>query len=100
MNINLKDVIITSKDGTTFLQVKECHIRGAQIKYLRIPDAILESVLQKQEQHEKRTAHSVGGGRGRGQATRGGTQDFRGNRSTGRGGSSSRGGKVGGRGFI
>ncbi len=102
MNINLKDVIITSKDGSKFLQVKECHIRGAQIKYLRIPDSILENVVLKQEQYEKRNS-GMGGGRGRGQNVRGTAQqqDYRGNRNTSRGGgNASRGGKAAGRGLI
>ena len=40
MNIYLKEVICTSKDGDKFWRIAECYIRGSTIKYLRIPDEV------------------------------------------------------------
>ena len=36
MNLNLKDVICTSKDGDRFWKMGECYIRGSAIKYMRV----------------------------------------------------------------
>jgi len=38
MNITLRDVFLTSKDGEQFWNLAECYIRGNTIKFLRIPD--------------------------------------------------------------
>ena len=35
MNINLREVICTSRDGDKFWRMPECYIRGSTIKYLR-----------------------------------------------------------------
>ena len=40
MNINLREVICTSRDGDRFWRMPECYIRGSTIKYLRIPDEV------------------------------------------------------------
>ena len=44
MNINLKDVVCTSRDGDRFWKLNECYVRGNSIKYLRIPDEIISLV--------------------------------------------------------
>ena len=44
MNINLKDVVCTSRDGDRFWKLNECYVRGNSIKYLRIPDEIISIV--------------------------------------------------------
>lgn len=44
MNINLREVICTSKDGDKFWRMQECYIRGSTIKYLRIPDEVIDMV--------------------------------------------------------
>ncbi|XP_067622260.1 U6 snRNA-associated Sm-like protein LSm4 [Eurosta solidaginis] len=44
MNINLRDVICTSKDGDRFWRMPECYVRGSTIKYLRIPDEVIDMV--------------------------------------------------------
>lgn len=44
MNINLREVICTSKDGDKFWRMNECYIRGSTIKYLRIPDEVIDLV--------------------------------------------------------
>ncbi|XP_043909772.1 U6 snRNA-associated Sm-like protein LSm4 isoform X1 [Protopterus annectens] len=84
MNINLREVICTSRDGDKFWRMPECYIRGSTIKYLRIPDEIIDMVkeeviskgrgrggMQQQKQQQKgRGGGSAGrgvfGGRGRG----------------------------------
>lgn len=40
MNINLREVICTSRDGDRFWKIPECYVRGSNIKYLRIPDEV------------------------------------------------------------
>ncbi|XP_062034163.1 U6 snRNA-associated Sm-like protein LSm4 isoform X2 [Lepus europaeus] len=83
MNINLREVICTSRDGDKFWRMPECYIRGSTIKYLRIPDEIIDMVkeevvakgrgrggLQQQKQQKGRGLGGAGrgvfGGRGRG----------------------------------
>lgn len=46
MNINLREVICTSKDGDKFWRMPECYIRGSTIKYLRIPDEVIDMVKE------------------------------------------------------
>ena len=41
MNIALREVIFTSRDGDRFARMPECFIRGCNIKYLRIPDEVV-----------------------------------------------------------
>ncbi|KAM4759004.1 U6 snRNA-associated Sm-like protein LSm4 isoform 2-T2 [Cyanocitta cristata] len=73
----------TSKDGDKFWRMPECYIRGSTIKYLRIPDEIIDMVkeevvskgrgrggMQQQKQQKGRGVGGAGrgvfGGRGRG----------------------------------
>jgi U6 snRNA-associated Sm-like protein LSm4 len=73
------------QDGDRFWKIPECYIRGNTIKYLRIPDEVIDNVGT-----EDTLEHGAGRGRGRG---RGGLP------SRGRGaGGSDRGGARGGRG--
>lgn len=50
MNINLREVICTSKDGDKFWRMPECYIRGSTIKYLRIPDEVIDMVKEDVQQ--------------------------------------------------
>jgi U6 snRNA-associated Sm-like protein LSm4 len=52
MNICLRDVICTSRDGDRFWKIPECYIRGNSIKYLRIPDEVLDLVSEEDQQHQ------------------------------------------------
>lgn len=52
MNINLKEVICTSPDGTSFWRLPEVHLRGNSIKYLRIPDDVLD-IVKEDRQYKK-----------------------------------------------
>ena len=47
MNIHLRDVICTSRDGDRFWRMPECFIRGSVVKYLRIPDEVIEMVKEE-----------------------------------------------------
>eukprot|EP00584_Thalassiosira_punctigera_P001345 CAMPEP_0172528976 /NCGR_PEP_ID=MMETSP1067-20121228/3173_1 /TAXON_ID=265564 ORGANISM="Thalassiosira punctigera, Strain Tpunct2005C2" /NCGR_SAMPLE_ID=MMETSP1067 /ASSEMBLY_ACC=CAM_ASM_000444 /LENGTH=99 /DNA_ID=CAMNT_0013312959 /DNA_START=77 /DNA_END=373 /DNA_ORIENTATION=- len=61
MNINLRDVVCTSKEGDKFWKLNECYIRGSSIKYLRLPD---EAVDRVQEEEGRQWQGGRGGGRG------------------------------------
>ncbi|XP_002167952.2 probable U6 snRNA-associated Sm-like protein LSm4 isoform X1 [Hydra vulgaris] len=82
MNINLREVICTSRDGDRFWRMSQCYIRGSTIKYLRIPDEVIDMV-KEDIQRNKQKSQAV---RGRG-APRGGRG--------GRGGRGTRGGRGG-----
>lgn len=50
MNLHLRgEVICTSKDGENFWKMPEVYIRGSMIKYLRLPDDVMDLA----KQHEK-----------------------------------------------
>ncbi|XP_052090738.1 U6 snRNA-associated Sm-like protein LSm4 [Mytilus californianus] len=94
MNINLREVICTSRDGDRFWRMPECYIRGSTIKYLRIPDEVIDMV--KEEVIQKSKGRGEGrGGRGGPQRGRGGRGAF-GSRGGGRGGGGGGGGRGGG----
>eukprot|EP00803_Ostreobium_quekettii_P007562 evm.model.scf_1127.4 EVM.evm.TU.scf_1127.4 scf_1127:34878-36528(-) len=40
MNIHLREVICTSKDGDRFWRMPEAYVRGNTIKYVRVPDEV------------------------------------------------------------
>ncbi|KAL0273677.1 UNVERIFIED_CONTAM: hypothetical protein PYX00_006301 [Menopon gallinae] len=73
MNINLRDVICTSRDGDKFWKMPECYIRGTTIKYLRIPDEVIDMVKEE----------AVLKSRGRGEMKGRGTTAQRGGRGAG-----------------
>ncbi|KAJ3838992.1 hypothetical protein F5878DRAFT_145115 [Lentinula raphanica] len=96
MNITLRDVYQTNSDGDRFWKLKECYIRGSTIKYLRIPETLLDTVKEEQNRAREsgrnaRGAHAGGPGNrgGRGAPMRGGRGGrggpMRGGRGRGRG---------------
>ncbi|KAG0082653.1 RNA processing protein [Podila epicladia] len=87
MNLTLREVIQTSSDGDRFWRLTECYIRGNTIKYLRVPDEIIDLV---KEDAAKQRAQS--GGRQRGGGGNSGNSHHH------HQGSSDRGGRGGGRG--
>ncbi|KAI9824411.1 MAG: RNA processing protein [Thelocarpon impressellum] len=93
MNLTLKEVVQTSPDGDKFFRLAEVYVRGNNIKYLRVPDEIVDVVKANQ-------SHSTGrGGRGGGHQQRGDHHSGRGGEGRGRGGGPGRGGAGrGGRG--
>eukprot|EP00554_Chaetoceros_debilis_P003335 CAMPEP_0194082854 /NCGR_PEP_ID=MMETSP0149-20130528/8267_1 /TAXON_ID=122233 /ORGANISM="Chaetoceros debilis, Strain MM31A-1" /LENGTH=173 /DNA_ID=CAMNT_0038765119 /DNA_START=139 /DNA_END=661 /DNA_ORIENTATION=- len=44
MNLNLRDVICTSSDGQKFWKMTTCYIRGSSVKYLRLPEDVVDKV--------------------------------------------------------
>ncbi len=66
MNLQLKNVTRTSKDGENFWSVKELFVRGNTVKYLRMPDKAAEVAVDNMRSSRGRV------GRGRGQRRRGG----------------------------
>lgn len=75
MNITLREVYQTSADGDRFWKLKECYIRGSTIKYLRVPDTLLDTVKEEQTRAREagRSARGAGPGArgGRGAPARG-----------------------------
>ncbi|WOL04035.1 putative U6 snRNA-associated Sm-like protein LSm4 [Canna indica] len=95
MNIHLREVICTSKDGDRFWRMPECYIRGNTIKYLRVPDEVIDKV-QEETTKSRADRKPPGVGRGRG---RGGREDTSGRPAKGIGrGQEDGGSKSGGRG--
>lgn len=101
MNICLTDVICTSKDGDRFWKMPECYIRGNSIKYLRIPDEVINMVAEE-EQKDKKLMQGKGGRGGRGgrivSGRVGGREGNRGGGKGGKGAGGRGGGGKGGRG--
>jgi U6 snRNA-associated Sm-like protein LSm4 len=40
MNVTMQDVYQTSEDGTRFWKMKDAYLRGNNIKYIRVADAV------------------------------------------------------------
>ncbi|XP_020606465.1 U6 snRNA-associated Sm-like protein LSm4 [Orbicella faveolata] len=68
MNINLREVICTSRDGDRFWKIPECYIRGSNIKYLRIPNEVIDMVKYEmvKQGRSRGTGRPGRGGRGGG----------------------------------
>ena len=64
MNINLREVICTSRDGDRFWRMPECYMRGNAIKYLRIPDEVIDMVNEDEQLKSDRGGKGARGGRG------------------------------------
>ena len=58
------------QDGDRFWRMPECYIRGSTIKYLRIPDEVIDMVKEEVQQKSKGRG-DFKGGRGGGQRGRG-----------------------------
>ncbi|KAK3159977.1 hypothetical protein QOZ80_1AG0005130 [Eleusine coracana subsp. coracana] len=101
MNIHLREVICTSKDGDKFWRMPECYIRGNTIKYLRVPDEVIDKVQEEtSKSRSDRKPPGVGRGRGRGDigGKPGGRGIGRGQDDGGKGGGGRGRGGVGGKG--
>ncbi|KAG2043866.1 hypothetical protein BDR03DRAFT_1047071 [Suillus americanus] len=73
MNITLREVYQTSADGDRFWKLKECYIRGSTIKYLRVPDTLLDTVKEEQTRAREAGRGARGGG---GAGMRGGASEL------------------------
>lgn len=72
-----------SQDGDRFWKIPECYIRGSTIKYLRIPDEVIDAVPEESADKEGVPAR---GGRGGARGGRGGDRGGRGRGGGDRGG--------------
>ena len=87
---SLREVICTSRDGDRFWRLPEVIIRGNNIKYLRIPEEVIDMVPEED-------LSKTGGKGGKGGKGKGGRGDGRGGRRDSRGGGRSSGGRGTGR---
>ncbi|KAL9103769.1 MAG: hypothetical protein Q9163_001228 [Psora crenata] len=65
MNLTLKEVVQTSPEGDKFFRLPEVYVRGNNIKYLRVPDDIVD--LVKDQQQNQPSSRGRGGPVGRGE---------------------------------
>ncbi|KAF8859554.1 Sm-like ribonucleoprotein, partial [Acephala macrosclerotiorum] len=85
MNLTLKEVVQTSPDGDKFFRLPEVYVKGNNIKYLRVPDEIIDLVKDNQSR-EQGSGGGYRGGRGGARGDhRGGDRGGRGGRGGGRG---------------
>ncbi|KAJ9614611.1 hypothetical protein H2200_002748 [Cladophialophora chaetospira] len=54
MNLTLKEVVQTSPEGDKFWRLPECYVRGNNIKYLRVPEEIIDLAREQQQQQQHR----------------------------------------------
>lgn len=47
MNLTLKNVIQSSSNGESFMKIPQVYIRGLHIKYLRLPDQIMDQAKEQ-----------------------------------------------------
>ncbi|KAF4688772.1 RNA processing protein [Perkinsus olseni] len=72
MNLHIRDAVLTSKDGDRFWKLAEAYIRGNHVKYLRIPDGVVDMVqedairLQRMKAEKMTTGKGKGKGKGKG----------------------------------
>jgi U6 snRNA-associated Sm-like protein LSm4 len=95
MNLTLREVIQTSPDGDKFWRLPECYIRGNTIKYLNVPEEIVDMV--KEDESRQRHMSGRGGRGGRGgnyNNNRGGMRGGRGQNRGGRGQSNNNSGGI------
>ncbi|PQE29230.1 small nuclear ribonucleo protein [Rutstroemia sp. NJR-2017a WRK4] len=85
MNLTLKEVVQTSPEGDKFVRLPEVYVKGnnQQIKYLRMPDEIID-LVKDQQQGQQGGYRGRGGGRGD-RGDRAGRGGGRGGRGRGRG---------------
>ncbi|KKZ66298.1 hypothetical protein EMCG_07962 [[Emmonsia] crescens] len=89
MNLILREVVQTSPEGDRFFRLPEVYVRGNNIKYLRVPEEVVD--LAKDQQQSQPSNRGRGGQQHRGDGGRvdrgrGGGRGGRG-RGRGRGGS-------------
>ncbi|EME26801.1 Probable U6 snRNA-associated Sm-like protein LSm4 [Galdieria sulphuraria] len=50
MNLNLREVVWTSREGDRFWKIAEIYVRGNTVKYLRVPEEIVDTLTDQQSQ--------------------------------------------------
>ena len=53
MNVHLREVICTSKDGDRFWRIPECYIRGNTVKYMRVQEEVMDKAVEDQKKFRK-----------------------------------------------
>ncbi|KAL6068825.1 U6 snRNA-associated Sm-like protein LSm4 [Balamuthia mandrillaris] len=71
MNINLREVVCTSRDGERFWRIPQCYIRGNTIKYINFPKEIIDKVQENVAPRGSTRGRGGVTGRGRGATPRG-----------------------------
>ncbi|RFU24624.1 hypothetical protein B7463_g11710, partial [Scytalidium lignicola] len=66
MNLTLKEVVQTSPDGDKFFRLPEVYVKGNNIKYLRVPDEIIDLVKEQHQGQQSSYRGSRGGSQQRG----------------------------------
>lgn len=94
MNLTLKEVVQTSPEGDKFVRLPEVYIKGNNIKYLRVPDDIIDIAKEQQQSQQSGFRGGRGGSRGD-HGGRGGERGGRGGRGQGRGRGRGRGAGAG-----
>ncbi|KAL1972672.1 hypothetical protein VTN31DRAFT_7086 [Thermomyces dupontii] len=59
MNLTLKEVVQTNPEGDRFFRLPEVYVRGNNIKYLRVPEEILEIIKEQQQQQAQNRARNA-----------------------------------------
>ncbi|KAL6860484.1 hypothetical protein ACO1O0_004512 [Amphichorda felina] len=87
MNLTMKEVVQTSPEGDKFVRLPEAYVKGNNIKYLRVPDEIIDIVTEQQKNHQQGNFRGGRGGQSRGDhhGGRGGGDRGRGRGGRGRG---------------
>ncbi|KAL4473229.1 hypothetical protein ABPG72_015610 [Tetrahymena utriculariae] len=49
MNIQLTEVIFTSKDSKKFMNIDQIYIKGASLKYFQMDEAVIDKAIEEQE---------------------------------------------------
>lgn len=93
MNMHLREVICTSKDGDRFWRMPEAYLRGNTVKYLRVPDEVWDKAKESDLRRDEKRPMMGGRGRGGGRGGGGGGRSYSGGRG-GRGGDANRGGRY------
>lgn len=52
MNVSMRGVVRTSRNGDEFWSLPEVYVRGNTIKYVRVPDTVLDAVAEEKQARE------------------------------------------------
>jgi U6 snRNA-associated Sm-like protein LSm4 len=58
MNLNLRDVTCTSRDGSKFWKMNEAYVRGYTVKYIRVLDEMIDKVKEEQKKSRSKVSKS------------------------------------------
>ncbi|KMZ91916.1 U6 snRNA associated Sm-like protein Lsm4 [Plasmodium vivax Mauritania I] len=62
MNLHMKNIICTSKDGDKFWKISECYVRGNSVKYIRVQDQAIDQAIEETNEQKARNIGSRGRG--------------------------------------